>query len=381
MASSLVAPLRRITHFIPHLDSRKGGVTTSLYNQVQYEASCLPSSSVSIVTSDSTLSFSDPSIKLYIAPLCLQRYCFPSFRLIVLGIRLLLESDVVHIHSVHNLFSLGFIFLSSILRKRIVIHPHGMLAKSHNRLSHLPKQLSLLIMRISARNAYIRYLNTNEMHSSIACFGRPVIIPNLYYYPSTIQSHASFTSNSTLAPCPLTDCLKCVFVGRLHPIKRIHLQLQAVKLLADAGYNVTLSIIGPDDGDQASLAQYVSKTSIGHLVSFIGPVPYNKIPHLISQFNLLLLTSFSEADPMTLRDGLANSVPVLLTDNLRHMSKLAPDAIVLAPPSAASIADTLCQLLNNPKTFSSLQEAASKFRHQDSDSSVHHIFSLYHAVQ
>ena len=251
-----------------------------------------------------------------------------------------------------------FICTSILLRKTLVVHPHGMADRKHNELWHLPKQLNIACLNALSPFFTVRFLNQNEKSSSHLSPSSCSIMPNLSFVTLAEKSFNPHSQPSLNLESVDSPSLNCVYVGRLHRKKRVYLQIEAINILRQQGLAVSLTIIGPDDGELSSLKSLVKRLHITDSIKFLGAVAYGDISYHLRKYHLLLLTSSNEGDPMTIRDALINKVPVFLTDTLAHMQDLAPQAILVSESTPQSIASSLRQLISHPEKLARLLSAA-----------------------
>ncbi|MFX3623158.1 MAG: GT4 family glycosyltransferase PelF [Ectobacillus sp.] len=108
--------------------------------------------------------------------------------------------------------------------------------------------------------------------------------------------------------------LKIGAIVRVVPIKDIKTMIYAARLLADEQVDFQLSIMGPLDEDPEyaqECTELVARLRVGQYVKFLGQV--NIIEHL-PHFDVLLLTSISEGQPLAVLEGMAAGIPWVATD-------------------------------------------------------------------
>jgi len=100
-------------------------------------------------------------------------------------------------------------------------------------------------------------------------------------------------------------------VGTLYPLKRVHIGIQALKILSAAFPEITLDIAG-DGPERPHLEALTRSLGIEPRVSFLGV--RRDIPQLLRAAEVLWLLSEREGMPMTMLEAMASGVPVVATD-------------------------------------------------------------------
>jgi glycosyltransferase involved in cell wall biosynthesis len=107
--------------------------------------------------------------------------------------------------------------------------------------------------------------------------------------------------------------LRVGFVGRLVPIKDLLMFIRACDL-ALREVPLDVRIIGPGDEDPGYAKRcydLVETLNRGAAIRFLGMQPMGKI---YTQIDVLVLTSFSEGQPLVILEAYANGVPAVCTD-------------------------------------------------------------------
>lgn len=115
---------------------------------------------------------------------------------------------------------------------------------------------------------------------------------------------------------PDTKKQKCVvgFLGRIVPIKDIKTLLRAASFLCAKCPSATILIAGPTDEDpqyHAECIELLKSLELGDTVQFVGKISASE---LLSQIDVMVLTSLSEGLPFALLEAFSYGVPAVATD-------------------------------------------------------------------
>ncbi|MFD1735144.1 GT4 family glycosyltransferase PelF [Bacillus salitolerans] len=103
-------------------------------------------------------------------------------------------------------------------------------------------------------------------------------------------------------------------IVRVVPIKDVKTMIYAARMLADDEISFFLTIMGPLDEDEdyaEECLQLIKRLKLEGYVSLAGQV--NVLDYL-SKFDLLLLSSISEGQPLAVLEGMAAGIPWVTTD-------------------------------------------------------------------
>lgn len=217
--------------------------------------------------------------------------------------RELRHADVVHLHGLWNRVVWAASRAAAGAGVPYVLSPRGMFeapARAHHgwrkRLSHL-----LFDQRVLAGAAALHATSAAERVTLEALGLAPVtLVPNGITLPS-----------SPPPPAALDGPPMVLFIGRVHPIKRIDLLLDAFALVHAARPDARLVIAGPDErGLQASLS--ARQPSLGGVVRWTGEVDAAQRTSLLRDARALVLCSDSESFGLTVVEAMAAARPVVV---------------------------------------------------------------------
>jgi glycosyltransferase involved in cell wall biosynthesis len=135
-----------------------------------------------------------------------------------------------------------------------------------------------------------------------------------------------------------------MFIGRLHPVKRLDLLLRAVEQLH---MNFKLFIVGTGSCEH-ELRQMASSLGVDDKVLFTGAVPYADVPLFINMADLLVMTSSVEGQPRVLIEAMSCGTPAVGTD-VFGIRDTIEDGVTgyLTSDDPADIAEKISEALHN----------------------------------
>jgi glycosyltransferase involved in cell wall biosynthesis len=155
----------------------------------------------------------------------------------------------------------------------------------------------------------------------------------------------------------LTDAARVVlFLGRVHPIKRLDLLGEAV---AQIGLqDVHLVIAGPDEGHRAALEGEFERLNVH--AHWIGRVDDSERADAFAAADVLALCSDSESFGMVVLEAMGAGVPVVVTQTCPWSEIAEAGAGRHVPQSARPIASALAEILNDRQLAASMAAAGRR---------------------
>ena len=104
------------------------------------------------------------------------------------------------------------------------------------------------------------------------------------------------------------------FIGRVVPIKDVDTFIRAMDIVFRSFPDVEGWIVGPEDEDRdyaQECQETVASLGIGERLKFLGMCD---VPQIISQVDMIVLTSLSEGQPLTVLEAGAAGLPCVTTD-------------------------------------------------------------------
>jgi len=132
----------------------------------------------------------------------------------------------------------------------------------------------------------------------------------VHYLSSGVQVPKILPQRNYFSESPL----RIVYFGRLEQeAKRVRLFPQILQQLIDSGIPFQWTIAG-DGSERAFLEARMKSASPTQQVCFVGVIPYNELPELLSNHDVYLLTSEFEGGPLSLLEAMAYGVVPVVSD-------------------------------------------------------------------
>jgi glycosyltransferase involved in cell wall biosynthesis len=139
-----------------------------------------------------------------------------------------------------------------------------------------------------------------------------------------------------------------LFLGRIHPIKRLDLVADAFVRLREAVPHAHLVIAGPDErGHRRSIEPLLREA--GDSVHWVGPVEDREKWAWLSASRVLVQCSDSESFGMSIAEALCAGVPVVTTERGPWQELGAAGCALVVPHTSEAIAAALQKVLEFPR--------------------------------
>lgn len=247
--------------------------------------------------------------------------------------------DVVHLHSVFLRPTTAAARASRKAGVPYVLSPRGMLVK---RLFHergwLRKSLWVTLFDRKNLEAASAIHTTSALeHDELKAFGyrlpRVDIIPNGVDVPLA-ERRSERRSNVIL------------FVGRLHPIKRLDALIKAMSELP----RCELWIAGNDEGGYRFALEHLARQEgVTSRVKFLGPVDDLSKATLYRQATLFAMPSVSDSFGIAAVEAMAHGCPVIVSRGVGLSAALERRHAGIVIPHADVLAEALKALFDNPQ--------------------------------
>ena len=210
-----------------------------------------------------------------------------------------------------------------------------------------------------ARTVVSLYERNRQMQIDLGCSeSKTIVLPNgidISYFKETVENKEMKHDEILLGA-----------IVRVVPIKDIISMLKGYSMAKNQNQRLKLMVMGPLDEDEdyyQYCMEYIEKNNIQDVV-FTGKVDIRKY---LKQIDMLLLTSISEAQPLSVLEGMTCKVPVIVTDvgSCRELVYGLHDdygvaGIVIPIMDSAKLAQSILYLEENPDIRKKMGEAGAK---------------------
>ncbi len=275
------------------------------------------------------------------------------------ALRSLIDSFNPTVLSVHGLWCTDIVAAALHAQARripVAWHTHGMLVHAALRRARLKKALfkALWLSRTLSRASAVVFTSANERDTSdLALPGpgvRPVILP-LPVHIAVPEADLPALRREGRAALGLSDTTPLIsFIGRLHPVKRIELALDALAHAHARGSHARLVLIGAGEAPYTqSLREHAARRGVTDHVIFVGWQNGRAKLATLAAADTMAFCSEFENFGYALVESLSLHVPVVATANL----SLAPDMAAAgagwsSAPTPDALGATLHAALTTP---------------------------------
>jgi glycosyltransferase involved in cell wall biosynthesis len=272
------------------------------------------------------------------------------------------DFDVIHITSLWNL---GVTWAAAAARKAkipYVIAPMGMLSDTCLRQSNysLKRAYSWIYDRRTVEGAARLHLaNPDELRSlQTGWFRYPI-----HFFARNVTNVSPVTRTGSFKKRfpELSNHRTMLFMGRLHAIKGLDLQLRALELLVKKYPDLLWVLVGPDDGEWRHVQGLASKTGLDAHVKWLGPLTGDERFSGLADADVVVQTSLYECQSMTVNEALAVGVPVVVTDSVNYSEVQSTGAGFVVKRDPQELAQAIESIIESPDGGSAMRDAGRRF--------------------
>lgn len=386
----------RVAHVIQSADARAGGTTTALFNILAAVRMLEPEVKLDVYFQRPPEG--DPAWKtidadpetFHLAPVQVRRlFPGPLGRLVA---RDLAEGkyDVLHIH---GLWSPDLVAAARAAWRAgvpYVWQSHGMMLRTAWNTKWLKKRAFLLAglwTCLKRADGFIQ-MTRDELENSV--YPGNVTPEMLHVVPLPVEMPESSPRRAELAVRGRdrfglgADTKVVAFMGRLHPLKRVDMTIEAFALAARERPEMRLLLLGKGETDayEAQLKDLAARLGVGDRVVFAGWVAGEEKLAGLSAASALTLNSTLESFGYVLFEAIGAGTPVIITENLSLARDFdAAGAAFIAPNSIEGLAAMISRVVDDPEARQCAERARQWARREFSPRVIgERLGAVYRAV-
>ncbi|WP_290784591.1 GT4 family glycosyltransferase PelF [Exiguobacterium sp. UBA6309] len=165
------------------------------------------------------------------------------------------------------------------------------------------------------------------------------------------------TGLAALGHLPKQDVLRIGAIVRIVPIKDIKTMIHAAKVLQEMHVPFEMTIMGPLEEDPEYARECQEQIDLFELSTSVKLVGKVDIRSYLPSFDVCLLTSISEGQPLAVLEGMAAGIPWVVTDvgacseliNGREDDPYGPAGFVVPPVNPRRIAERCAWFQSHPE--------------------------------
>ncbi len=249
------------------------------------------------------------------------------------------ERDVFHFHRNYAAWP-KYLLLPR--RGRVVITYHNVsgrvLAARLGRLAPPVRAVMRWFERRAVRRADALICVSGRDRDELARRLAPEPFARALVIPASVDAKAF----QCLPPPAPEQAFRILFLGRLSHQKNPILAIAVLEELRRRGLPFTLTLVGDGELQRALIARLARSPARAH-IRWLGRVPHDRVPALLAEHGILLLTSRFEASPTVVKEALCAGRPVVTTDvgDVRLWVEEGRNGYI-CPMEAGALADGVC---------------------------------------
>ena len=160
--------------------------------------------------------------------------------------------------------------------------------------------------------------------------------------------------------------IQILFVGRLHPVKRPHLLIEAFSLLREEFPQAKLIIVG-DGVERSHLERLVTKLGISDNAKFLGFQNHDNVLEIMRKSDLIVLPSLMEGNPRVLVEAMMIGLPIVATNvpGISDLLQHSRTGHLVEQASPKNLYKAISYVLNHNEYALEIAENARKYAIQE----------------
>jgi len=203
------------------------------------------------------------------------------------------------------------------------------------------------------------WVTSPHLASIIKNYGRRkriTVIPNWMTITEIADNQADeFSEEQTIKPSIL-------FVGRLHPVKRVDLLIKAFYLLRKEDRNLDLYLLGEGE-EQQNVKELVHSLGLTDSVHLLGFVDRPTVLKMMKESDVFVLCSKIEGNPRVLIEAMMCKIPIVATNvpGINDIIQHEKTGYLVSNPKPIELADAIEYVLKNKRLALTMVNRAYTF--------------------
>lgn len=256
-------------------------------------------------------------------------------------VRRKVRPDIVHAH-VALPAGLAGALIKILWRTPIVLTEHT--APFSTLMRNLPAALAT---RFAIHRADRVVAVSDALHDQITSY--PELRRSIDVVPNLVNVREFAVKSQTRS---VDGAARLLFVGEMRTDRKgVDYLLAAISILRQRGVAVTLDLVGdgPKRREYETLARQLN---VAEVCRFHGALPHEQVVHIMSAYDLLVLSSLAETFGVVVVEALASGVPVVATRSGGPEEVLTPDlGVVVEKADSEALAEGIADVLARPGDF------------------------------
>ena len=249
------------------------------------------------------------------------------------------EFDFFYIHYARGFIPMLPVELLYLVKAKYYLQPHGML----DRVNGVRSWIDIFFTKKHIKHAEkVFALHASERR------GIKELVPDaqISILPNGIRIDKDFPAWKGLGKYPKI----ILFLGRLHPRKRVLTFIDVAKLLLAKRSDLKFRIVGPDGGDELEARKKVETSGIEKFVEFVGPVHHDMVYHEYANAAIYILPTEYENFSISVLEALMVGIPTIVTTTTLNLGILdSSNAVYVSEPDASSLGEAIETLVDHPE--------------------------------
>ncbi|MEY4353089.1 MAG: hypothetical protein RLZZ609_1330 [Cyanobacteriota bacterium] len=318
----------KILHIIPSISSKRGGPSKAVFDMVKalrsegVDASILSTNDNSLYREEEFIVnewFLHLDVPVLLLPChdskfrVIREFLFSS-SLTYWLLRYIQNYDLIHVHALFSYPSTIAMLIARVHRKPYIIRTIGQLSRWSLSQSKFRKKLMLhLIERSNLSNAVAVHVTSKSEQEDVLRLnlGCPTLLLGL---------GVDFNEDcDKVIKKPPEDCIKFLFLSRLHPKKRLEVLITALAYMQSYYNHSNWYLYIAGDGEQdyvLKLKTLANKLGISNRIAWMGHITGHTKEDLLRSVDWYVLPSASENFAISAVEAMAAGVPVIITNSV-----------------------------------------------------------------